>query len=150
ANLSAEAKKFVGVRKLLYTDRYTEKDGKMIAHGEKNETRAGSWIIFTPTGHMMVHLMDKSGRPTTGGGRGGSPDQALAVYRSYTGYFGRFTLHDNEKPRYVVHNQEGTTNPGRESDAKRFYEFNGNILRLGAPPTTNDKGETTGGHLYWE
>jgi hypothetical protein len=28
--------------------------------------------------------------------------------------------------------------------------FNGNVLRLGAPPTLNAAGEMAGGHLYWE
>src|SRR5881628_2421692 len=36
AQLSAEAKRFVGFRRLLYTDRYVEKDGKLIKHGERN------------------------------------------------------------------------------------------------------------------
>lgn len=34
-------------------------------------------------------------------------------------------------------------------DFQRFYQFTGNVLRLGTPPTTTD-GKTTGGHLYWE
>jgi hypothetical protein len=148
ASLSAEGKKFVGFRKLLYTDRYTEKAGKMTSHDQKNETRAGSVIIYTPTGHMMVHLMNKEGR-TKYAGTTPTPDEALAAYRSYNGYFGRFTVHENENPRYVVHHQEGTLNPGRAMDAKRFYELKGNVLRLGGPPTTTND-ETSGGHLYWE
>ena len=97
---------------------------------------------------MMVHLMNQSGR-TKYAGTTPTPEEALAAYRGYGGYFGRFTVYENEKPPYVVHNQEGTLNPGRESDAKRFYQLNGNILRLGGPPTTTN-GETAGGHLYWE
>jgi hypothetical protein len=148
AQLSAEAKRFVGFRRLLYTDRYVEKDGKLIKHGERNETRTGSYIIYTPTGHMMVHLMDKSGR-TKWAGTTPTPEEALATYRSYGGYFGRFTVFENAKPKYVVHNQEGTLNPGRQSDQQRFYELNGNILRLGGPPTIAN-GASSGGHLYWE
>jgi len=148
APLSAEAKKFAGVSQLLYTDRYTEKDGKIVARGERNDTRAGSWIIYTPTGHMMVHLMDKAGRLTSAG-RGAPPDRAIATYRSYAGYFGRFAVHDSENPRSVVHNQEGTINPGKETDAKLLYEFNGNVLRLAEPQTTAN-GETAGELQYWE
>jgi hypothetical protein len=149
APLSAEAKKFVGFRRLLYTDSYTEKGGKMTSHGKRNETRAGSVIIYTPSGHMMVHLMNKEGR-TKYAGATPTPEEALAAYRSYGGYFGRFTVYENENPRYVVHNQEGTLNPGRAMEAKRFYELKGNILRLGGPPTITEGGETAGGHLYWE
>jgi hypothetical protein len=148
AQLSAEAKRFVGVRKLLYTDRYVEKDGKLIKHGERNEARTGSYIIYTPTGHMMVHLMDKAGRVKWAGSTP-TPPEALATYKSYGGYFGHFTVFENAKPKYVVHNQEGTLNPGRQSDQQRFYELNGNILRLGGPPTVTN-GEASGGHLYWE
>jgi hypothetical protein len=146
--LSAEARRFLGVRRLLYTDRYVEKGGTLTSHGERNDSRAGSYIIYTPTGHMMVHLMNTEGR-TKYAGTTPTPEEALAAYRSYGGYFGRFTVHEKESPPYVIHHQEGTMNPGRESDQQRFYEISGNVLRLGGPPTIAD-GEKRGGHLYWE
>ena len=150
APLSAEAKKFVGFYKLLYTDSYREKDGKEVFHGDKVYTRAGSYIIYTPTGHMMVHLMDKEGRTKYAGAQP-APDEALKAYRSYTGYFGRFTTYENYTPPFVMHNQQGTTAPGGDVDAtKRFYVFTGNVLRLGGPPNLNAAGEMAGGHLYWE
>ena len=150
AALSAEEKKFVGFYKLLYTDSYRIKDGKEVFHGDKVETRAGSWIIYTPTGHMMVHLMDRTGpvRPASGNQR--TPEEALRAFRGYTGYFGRFNSYENQTPRFVFHSQLGSTNPGRYSDQKRFYEFDGNVLRLGGPPALNAAGELAGGHLYWE
>ena len=75
----------------------------------------------------------------------------LAAYRSYSGCFGRFTTFENNNPAFVLHNQQGTLRPGGENDAtKRFYQFTGNVLRLGTPPTVNAAGETAGGHLYWE
>ena len=148
--LSAEAKKFVGFYKLLYTDSYREKDGKEVFHGNRNETQTGSYILYTPSGHMMAHLMNKEGRTKFAGAQP-TPDEALGAYRSYTGYFGRFITYENYKPPFVFHSQQGTTNPGREVDAtKRFYVFTGNILRLGAPPTLNAAGEMAGSHLYWE
>lgn len=151
APLSAEAKKFLGFHKLLYTDSYREKGGKEIFHGDRVYARAGtSYIIYTPTGHMMVHLMDKEGRTKYAGAQP-TPDEALKAYRSYTGYFGRFTTYENYTPRFVMHNQQGTTSPSGGVDAtKRFYQFTGNVLRLGAPPNINAAGETAGGHLYWE
>ena len=151
APLSAEAKKFVGFYKLLYTDSYREKGGEEVFHGDKVYVRAGtSYIIYTPTGHMMVHLMDKEGRTKYAGAQP-TPDETLKAYRSYGGYFGRFTPYENHSPRFVMHNQQGTLNPGGDVDAtKRFYSFTGNVLRLGAPPNLNAAGETAGGHLYWE
>ena len=62
--LSAEAKKFLGVRKLWYRDRYVEKAGTLTMHGERNEILAGSYIFYMPTGHMMVHLIDRTVRQT--------------------------------------------------------------------------------------
>ena len=150
APLSAEEKKFVGFFKLLYTDSYRTKDGKEVFHGTKVETRAGtSYIIYTASGHMMVHLMDREGRTKYAGAQP-TPAEALKAYRSYTGYFGRFRAYDNQNPRFVYHSQQGSLNPGSYSEQKRFYEFQGNVLRLGGPPNLNDAGELAGGHLYWE
>ena len=148
APLSAEAQKFVGFRQLLYTDRYTERDGRVVTHGQRNEGRAGSYIIYTPTGQMMVHLMAKEGR-TEYAGATPTPAEALAAYGSYGGYFGRFTVYEDENPQYVVHNQEGRLSPGTASDAERLYQLSGDVLRLGGRPRTTN-GETSGGHLYWE
>ena len=146
--LSDEAKRFVGFRQLLYTDRYTERDGRLVTHGQRNEDRAGSYIIYTPTGHMMVHLMPQEGR-TSYAGATPTPEEALAAFRTFGGYFGRFTMYEDDTPQYVVHNQEGRLSPGTESDAERLYQLSGDVLRLGGRPRTTD-GETAGGHLYWE
>lgn len=147
--LSPEAKKFVGFRRLLYTDRQTEKAGQTLSHGEKTEARAGSYIIYTPTGHMMAHLMNKEGRKPYAG-ETPTPNEALDAYRSYGGYFGRFTLHNTENPPYVIHHQEGKPNPSPPADLKRFYVFTGNVLRLAPPPTQAAPGEMSSSHLYWE
>ena len=149
APLSAEAQKFVGFRQLLYTDRYTERDGRIVEHDGRNENRAGSYIIYTPSGHMMVHLMATEGRARYAGATP-TPEEALAAYRSFGGYFGRFTVYEDASPPYVVHNQEGRPRPpGAPADAVRLYELSGDVLRLGGRPRTRD-GEATGGHLYWE
>ena len=146
--LSDEARRFVGFRQLLYTDRYTERDGRLVTHGQRNERRAGSYIIYTPTGHMMVHLTAREER-TPYAGATPTPDEALAAYRSYGGYFGRFTVHEDDDPPYVVHHQEGRPRPSPPTDADRLYQLDGDVLRLGVRPRMSD-GETTGGHLYWE
>ena len=157
APLTAEQQKFVGFYKLLYTDQYRMKDGKMVFHGvdgkegAKNETQKGtSYIIYTDTGHMMVGQTNNSGRVKYAGAMP-TPEEALAAWRSISGYFGRFITFENQNPKYVIHSQQGSTNPGTYSDQQRFYEFTGDVLRLGGPPTYDEKtGELSGGHLYWQ
>jgi hypothetical protein len=149
AELSEEAQRFVGFRELLYTDRYEER-GSELWHGGRNDGRAGSWILYTPTGHMMVHLMAREGRMPYAG-ETPTPEETLAAYRSYGGYFGRFTVHDDADPQYVVHHQEGRPRPVEGvTDAERLYHLDGDVLRLGGRPSTSEEGETSGGHLYWE
>jgi hypothetical protein len=149
AALSAEEKKFVGFYKLLYTDSYRTKDGKEVFHGSKIETRAGSFIIYTASGHMMVHLMNREGRTKYAAAQP-TAEEALQAYRSYSGYFGRFRAYDNHHPPFVYHSQQGSLEPGGYSEQKRFYQFTGNVLRLGGPPVLNSDGELAAGHLYWE
>lgn len=151
APLSAEAQRFLGHHGLLYTTRYTERDGELVEHeGGRNEDRAGSVIVYTPTGHMMVHLMAREGRTPYAGGAP-TPEEALAAYRTYGGYFGRFTVHEDADPPYVVHHQEGRTRPATGvTDAERLYALDGDVLRLGGRPRENEDGDLTGGHLYWE
>ena len=127
---------------------YTERDGRLVTHGQRNERRAGSYIIYTPTGHMMVHLTAREER-TPYAGATPTPDEALAAYRSYGGYYGRFTVHEDDDPPYVVHHQEGRPRPSPPTDADRLYQLDGDVLRLGVRPRMSDD-ETTGGHLYWE
>lgn len=148
AKLSPAAQKFVGTYKLQYTDRATFVNGKETAHGEKTDARVGSVIIYTRSGHMMVHLRDKEGRQRYAG-QAPTPEEALAAYRTYVGYFGTFTVRDTAKPQHVMHHLEGALNPAMGPDFQRFYQFTGDVLRLGTPPTTTD-GKTTGGHLYWQ
>ena len=156
APLSAEQKKFVGFWKQVYTDQYRMKDGKMVFHGYmdkeggKNETQKGtSYIIYTTSGHMMVILMDNSGRKPYAGPMP-TPAEALAAWSSIGGYFGRFVTYENQNPQYVIHSQQGSNAPGGYSDQQRFYQFTGDILRLGGPPNLNPAGELAGGHLYWQ
>jgi len=146
--LSEEAKRFVGFRQLLYTDRYSERGGQQVSHDQRNESRAGSYIIYTPTGHMMVHLTPQAGRARYAGATP-TPEEALASYQTYGGYFGTFTVHEDADPPYVVHHQDGRSRPTDATDGVRLYQLDGDVLRLGGRPRVED-GVANGGHLYWE
>jgi len=95
-----------------------------------------------------VHIMPKIRAKFAGAQP--TPDEALKAYRSQSGYFGRFVIYEDRVPPFVIHSEQGTTAPGGYSDQKRFYQFTGNILRLGGPPNINEAGELVYGHLYWE
>lgn len=148
APLSAEAKKFVGTYRLQYTDRFTVTNGRETADGARTDARAGSVIIYTRSGHMMVHLRNKEGRIKYAG-QTPTPEEALESYRTYVGYFGRFNVHDTARPQFLVHQLEGALNPAMGPELQRFYQFTGPVLRLATPPTTA-AGKTTGGYLFWE
>ena len=98
---------------------------------------------------MMVILMNNSGR-TAYAGPTPTPAEAQAAWGSIGGYFGRFVTYENQTPQYVIHSQQGSNAPGGYSDQQRFYQFTGDILRLGGPPNLNPAGELAGGHLYWQ
>ena len=117
--LSDEERKFVGFHRLLYTDRYREKDGEMVFHGDRSEARTGtSYIIYTPTGHMMVHLMQNQGR-TKYTGNQPTPDEALRAFLSYTGIL--WTFHHVRELRSAVFDaQSARQNAAR--DQRGCYE----------------------------
>ena len=117
-------------------------DGKSARPGGKGI------ICYAPSGDMVCHVspgnVAKAGAKPT-------PEEALAAWRSISGYFGRFITYENQNPPYVIHSQQGQANPGTYSDQQRFYQFTGDVLRLGGPPTFNAAtGELEGGHLYWQ
>ena len=60
----------------------------------------------------------------------------MATYRSYTSYFGPYTV--NESGQYVVHHLAAAFNSGAAgTDFQRFIEFAGKRLTL-KPPVTKD------------
>ena len=150
APLSAEEKKFLGFHKLLYTDSYRMKDGKEIFHGDRVEARAN-----TSSDHLYAD------RP-----HDGPPDgqQGADRLRRRAGNARRGArrvpqlhrvLQDGARPTRTTTRRSCCTTSrarcgraARTSATKRFYQFTGNVLRLGTPPNVNAAGETAGGHLY--
>ena len=101
-------------------------------------------IIYTAAGYMAVHMMQPNRKRYAAAQA--TPDEALAALRTYTSYFGPFSVHD----KYVVHHRIGMINPGQiGTDAQRFYEFRGNRLLLRTPVSTVD-GRQEQGLITWE
>jgi hypothetical protein len=72
----------------------------------------------------------------------------MATYRSYTTYFGPYTV--NEPGKYVVHHLAAAINSGAAgTDFQRFIEFSGKRLTL-KPPVTKGNGESVQTTITWE
>ena len=95
------------------------------------------FIIYTAAGRMMVHLLDPDRSPYAGGEP--TPAEAQAAVRSYTSYFGPFSV--DEAGSWFVHHRIGHTldltdrpeserRTGLGTDAQRFYEFTGDRMVL--------------------
>ena len=73
----------------------------------------------------------------------------MATYRSYTSYFGPYTV--NEAGGYVVHHLTAAFNSGVEgTDFQRFLEFSGKRLVLKPPVTKDGTGQDVQTSLIWE
>ena len=105
-----------------------------------------AFIIYSPSGHMAVHLM-RPGREPYAGTRP-TPDEALAAVQTYGSYFGPFSVHEDDG--YLVHHQIGNLSPRRTyTDAQRFYELTDSHLTLRPPAGTNREGRQVQSALRW-
>ena len=139
--LTSAHRRFIGFWKLVSNERRNTK-GALVS---SNPGQTG-YIIYTASGHMMVHMMRPERKKYTAAQP--TPGEAAEALRTYTNYFGPYTLHEAE--RYIVHHRIGLTNPSQiGSDAQRFYEFSGQRLMLKPPPATVD-GEPVQGTITWE
>lgn len=140
-NLTPTHKKFIGFWKLISNESRNAK-GELVS---SNPGQTG-FIIYTAAGQMMVHMQQPYRRRNVGAQA--TPEETMAALRSYTSYFGPYTI--NESQKYVVHHLIGTTNPGGYGrDNQRFYEFSGKRLILKPPPTKTADGEVQG-TITWE
>jgi hypothetical protein len=140
-NLTPTHRKLIGFWKLISNERRNAK-------GELLSSSPGQtgFIVYTSSGHMMVHMMQPYRRRNAGGPP--APEETMAAYRSYTSYFGPYTV--NESEQYLVHHLAGTINPGNVgSDYQRFFEFSGKRLILKPPVTKNSNGEVQS-TITWE
>jgi hypothetical protein len=131
--LTATHRKLIGFWKLVTWER---RNGK----GDVEALRPGQtgFIVYTASGHIMVHMMDAYRRRNVGGVP--TPEETVAAYRSYTGYLGSYSV--NEAEGYVVHHIEGTMNSGPVgTDYQRFLEFSGKRLILKPPVTKTPEGD---------
>ncbi len=128
--LSASERQLVGTWSLSRIERGNA-DGDPVS--PPVEDRLG-YLIYDASGHMGVTLMRPDREPYSTGGP--TADEALALFGSYTSYFGRFSVDDTQGT--VTHHLEGSLDPaGAGADYVRFYTLSDDHLTLQPPPATD-------------
>jgi hypothetical protein len=139
--LTPTHRKLIGFWKLISLERRNAK-GELLS---SNPGMTG-FIVYTASGHMMVHMMQPYRRRNVGAAP--TTEETTAAYRSYTSYFGAYTV--NESGQYVVHHLAGAINSGNVgTDFQRFFELSGNRLILKPPVTKNSNGDVQS-TITWE
>ena len=101
----------------------------------RNESSTG-FIMYDPAGTMGVVIQGADRAPYAGDEA--TPEESLAAYRSYTSYFGGFTV--DPEAGTVTHHLRASMNPhGAGSDYVRHYELGEDSLTL-QPPAGADGG----------
>ena len=141
-NLTPTHRKLIGFWKLIEFERRNAK-------GDAVSSNPGwtGFIVYTASGHVMVHMMQPYRRRNVGPSP--TTEETMATYRSYTSYFGPYTV--NESENYVVHHIAASMNSGPVgSDFQRFMEFSGKRLTLRPPVTKDGNGEDVHTTITWE
>lgn len=140
--LTPTHRKLIGFWKLISLDRRTAK-------GEPSQVYPGmtGFLVYTASGHVMVHMMQPYRRRNVG--ETATDEETMATYRSYTSYFGPYTV--NESGGFVVHHLASAFNSGVVgTDFQRFIEFSGRRLTLRPPVTKDAAGGDAQMTLTWE
>ena len=88
------------------------------------------FIIYDTQGRMYVQIMNSDEvRPPRKGPTPMSEQEQARAYASYTAYYGRYTIDENDQS--VVHHVEGSVNPRNVGNGmKRFVEVSQDRLSL--------------------
>jgi hypothetical protein len=120
-------------RRLIGFWKLVPNEGEKAQAAPSNQDQRRGFIIYTAAGQMAVHIMP--GGRTRYAGREPTPEEAKVALRSYTTYFGPYTV--NEQDRYIVHQRIAHTIPASiGTNGQRFYEFSGKRLVLRVLSTT--------------
>jgi hypothetical protein len=138
---TATHRRLIGFWKLISSERRGA-TGELLA---SNPGQTG-FLVYTGSGHVMLHLMQPYRRRNVGAAP--TPDETMATYRSYTSYFGPYTV--DEAAGVVVHHLDASFNsaaPGMNFE--HHYDLSGRRLTLKAP-VTKDNGQEVHATMTWE
>jgi hypothetical protein len=141
-NLTPTHRRLIGFWKLINFERRNAKGELLLSYPGQT-----GFIVYTASGHVMVHMMQPYRRRNVGPSP--TPEETMATYRSYTSYFGPYTV--NESGEYVVHHIAGSFNSGPVgTDFQRFLELSGKRLILKVPVTKDGNSENVQTTITWE
>ena len=123
------------------------------SHGQDGVTRfpygngVSGYLIYSAEGYMSVAIVGADrGHFASGDRLSGAPEEYAQAMRSYVSYCGRYEI----LPDRVIHHVELSQFPNWSgTDQVRFYEIEGDLLRLRTPPFALGGIEQTA-HLVWE
>ena len=142
SNLTPTHRKLIGFWKLMSFERRT-------ATGELSSSDSPwtGFLVYTASGHVMVHMMQPYRRRNVGPSP--TPEETMATYRSYTSYFGPYTV--NESENSVAHHIAASFNSGQVgTDFQRLLEFSGKRLTLKPPVRKDSDGKDVQTTITWE
>ena len=89
-NLTPTHRKLIGFWKLIAFERRNAKGELLLSYPGQT-----GFIVYTASGHVMVHMMQPYRRRNVGPSP--TPEETMATYRSYTSYFGPYTVKESEQ-----------------------------------------------------
>ena len=141
-NLTQLHRKLIGFWKLITFERRNAK-GEL----SSSDSPWTGFLVYTASGHVMVHMMQPYRRRYVG--QSPTPEETMATYRSYTSYFGPYTV--NESDNSVVHHIASSFNSGQAgTEFHRGLEFVGKRLTLKPPVTKDSNGQDVQARIIWE
>lgn len=124
---------------------YRRDDGSVVEYLGANPE---GLLVYTRDGYMSVHLMRRD-RPqfATNDRLGGTPEQIKSAFQGYQGYFGTYTI--DEQDQSVTHHLRGASFPNWVgADQKRFFQLSRDELTLRTAPLLL-AGAQVVGYLVW-
>ena len=115
--------------------------------GEPNNDSVG-YITYSDTGYMGVHVMPQD-RTMFADSQQPTAKEVQTALRGYSAYYGPYSVHADEDDRFLIHHRAGNINPRGVSDAKRFYDLEGDRLVLTPAPVGGRKADATR-RVVWE
>ncbi len=105
------------------------------------------YIIYSAEGYMSVAIMGADRTDFASGDRlSGTPEEYARAMKTYVSYCGSYEV----LPDRVIHHVELSHFPNWSgADQKRFYEIDGDRVRMRTPPFVLRGIEQTA-HLVWE